>query len=232
MTSKKLLGICRDNTLWRSKCFDESTFLHNLRRRQLLLGRWSDFQAGGPEAARAAGTSVSGAHELATFQSKERKRIMTNWDPAYRGENICWYDEYIQRNAPAVVNWLQQPTLRDGSESTYIEARGLALYRPDNPDRDPHKPETTFAVAPLDDGSVCLWDVTGAKGRKGAIYAKSRPGILHGHWGGSSSRSKKIDSSVTECVSVDSKTHLAFFAVQSRTLRFPSLVLNFVAIHG
>lgn len=216
--------------MWRSKCFDESTFLHNLRRKQLLLGRWSDFQADAPGAGRAGRTPVSDARELAAMKSKERKRIMTNWDPAYKGENICWYDEYIQRNAPAVVNWLQQPTSRDGSESTYIESRGLALYRPDNPDHDPHKPETAFAVAPLDDGSVCLWDVTGAKGRKGAIYAKSRPGILHGHWGGSSSRSNKIDSSVTECVSVDSKTHLAFFAVQGRTLRL-SLLLRQVCDH-
>lgn len=170
---------------------------------------------------------MSDARELATLKNKERKRIMANWDPEYKGESICWYDEYIQRNAPAVVNWLQQPTLRDGLESTYIEARGLALYRPDNPDQDPHKPETTFAVAPLDDGSVCLWDVTGAKCPKGAIYARSRPGILHGHWGGSIIR-KKIDSAVTECVSVDSKTHLAFFAVQGRASKLPPLFFKFV----
>lgn len=173
---------------------------------------------------------MSDARGLAAFRSNERKRIMANWDPAYEGENVSWYDEYIQRNTPAAVNWLEQPTLRDGSESTYIEARGLAIYRPDNPDHDPHKLETIFAVAPLDDGSVCLWDVTGSKGRKGAIYAKSRPGILHGHWGGSSGRSKKIDSSVTECVSVDSKAHLAFFAVQSRAYIFQSLVSIFVAV--
>lgn len=145
---------------------------------------------------------------------------MANWDPTYPEENVNWYDEYIQRNATAAVNWLQQPKLRDGSESTYIEARGLALYQPDNPGQDPHKPQTVFAVAPLEDGSVCLWDVTGAKGPKGAIFAKSRPGILYidGFSRVGGTRSKRIDPSVVECVSVDSKGHLAFFAVQSRTL--------------
>lgn len=143
---------------------------------------------------------------------------MANWDPSYEGERVNWYDEYIQRNAPVAVNWLQQPALRDGSQSTNIEARGLALYRPDNPNQDLHKPEAIFAVAPLEDGSVCLWDVTGARGRKGAMFAKSQPGILYidGPSGDNQRRSKRIDSGVTECVSVDSKLHLAFFAVQSR----------------
>lgn len=159
-------------------------------------------------------------YKLADLRSKERIRIMENWDPSFPGENVNWYDEYIQRTAPVAVNWLQQPSLRDGPESTYIEARGLTLYRPDGSNEDAHGLETIFAVSPLDDGSVCLWDVTGARVRKGAIYAKSRPGILFidGPSADNSSRSKRIDSGFTECVSVDSKLHLAFFAVQNRKL--------------
>ncbi|KAG6367985.1 hypothetical protein INS49_002185 [Diaporthe citri] len=145
---------------------------------------------------------------------------MENWDPSYTGENVNWYDEYIQRNAPVTVNWLQQPVLRDGAESTYIETRGVALYRPDNDQQGRHGLESVLAVSPLDDGSVCLWDVTGAKCRKGAICARSRPGILYidGPSADNSSRSKRIDSGVTECVSVDSKQHLAFFAVQNHLI--------------
>lgn len=144
---------------------------------------------------------------------------MANWDPSLPGENVNWYDEYIQRNAPVTVNWLQQPVLRDGAESTYIETRGVALYRPDNGQQGRRGLEPVFAVSPLDDGSVCLWDVTGTKGRKGAIYARSRPGILYidGPTADNSSRSKRIDSGVTECVSVDSTLKIAFFAVQNRT---------------
>lgn len=146
---------------------------------------------------------------------------MENWDPSFPGENVNWYDEWTQRTAPVAVNWLQQPSMKDGNERTSIEARGLALYRPDGEDRDPHMLETIFAVSPLDDGSVCLWDVTGAKGRKGAIYAKSKPGILFIDGASTDNRtpSKRIDSGFTECVSVDDKLHLAFFAVQSRKLR-------------
>ncbi|KAK7738067.1 class II myosin [Diaporthe eres] len=145
---------------------------------------------------------------------------MENWDPSYPGENVNWYDEYIQRNAPVTVNWLQQPVLRDGAESTYIETRGVALYRPDNGQQGRHGLESVLAVSPLDDGSVCLWDVTGTKGRKGAICARSRPGILYidGPSADNSSRSKRIDSGVTECVSVDSKLDIAFFAVQNRDI--------------
>lgn len=149
---------------------------------------------------------------------------MENWDPSYPGENVNWYDEYIQRNAPVTVNWLQQPVLRDGPESTYIETRGVALYRPENTSDGRHGLESVLAVSPLDDGSVCLWDVTGTKGRKGAICARSRPGILYidGPSADNSSRSKRIDSGVTECVSVDSKLHLAFFAVQNREFDVPT----------
>lgn len=161
---------------------------------------------------------MSDAHALADARTRERKRIIANWDPSYHGENVNWYHEYIQRNAGIAVNWLQQSTLKDGAESMHLEARGLALYRPDNPHQDPYKAEAIFAVSALEDGSVCLWDVTGAKGRKGAIHAKSQPGLLliDGTSAGNNNRSKRIDTSVTEVVSVDSKLHLAFFAVQSR----------------
>lgn len=161
---------------------------------------------------------LASSNELANLRRKERVRIMENWDPSFPGKNVNWYDEFIQRTAPVAINWLQQPSMRDGSESTYIEARGVALYRPDGAGSDSHQLETIFAVSPLDDGSVCLWDITGAKGRKGAVYAKSRPGILFidGPPADNSSRSKRIDSGFTECVSVDNKLHLAFFAVQSR----------------
>lgn len=181
----------------------------------MLVGRWNDSRADVRDTSTVA---TNNDHTLAEAKTRERKRIMANWDPSYKGENVNWYDEYIQRNAAVAVNWLQQSTLEDGPESMHLEARGLALYRPDNPHQDPYKVETTFAVSALEDGSVCLWDVTGARGKKGAIYAKSKPGLLFidGASTGGDSRSKRIDTNVTEVVSVDSKLHLAFFAVQSR----------------
>lgn len=181
----------------------------------MLLGRGNDALSDELDTMTFAATN---ARKLADARTRERKRIMANWDPAYQSESINWYDEYIQRNATVAVNWLQQSTVKDGPESMHLEARGLALYRPDNPHQDPYKAETIFAVSALEDGSVCMWDVTGARGRKGAIYAKSNPGILFidGAEAGSNNRSKRIDTTCTECLSIDSKLHLAFFAVQSR----------------
>lgn len=217
LVSKKLLEICRHNAFWRSQCFESSTFLESLHRRQRLLGRLSEPSDSADAPAPDQG-SVLGRPDIAPSRRNERLRIMANWDPSFPGENVNWYDEYIQRNAPTTVNWLQQPVLRDGVESTYIETRGVALYTPENGQQDHQGLETVFAVSNLDDGSVCMWDITGTKGRKGAICARSRPGILYvdGPSADNSSRSKRIDSGVTECVSVDSKLHLAFFAVQNR----------------
>lgn len=156
---------------------------------------------------------------MAESRERERVRIMANWDPCFPSERVSWYGEYIQRHGPVVINWMQH-AYYDGenralssSPEDFVEARGIALYYPDGP-----RAPTVLAVAPLDDGGVCLWDVGGTRGKRGAIVARSRPGILFidGPSADNRRRSKRIDSGVTECVSVDSGLHKAFFAVQSR----------------
>ena len=140
---------------------------------------------------------------------------MANWDPAFPGETISWYDEYIQRHGPTCVNWMQTPRLRDRGVQAINEARGVALYSPyDGNDGL----GTMLAVSPLDDGSVCLWDVKGSRGPQGSILAQSKPDILFidGPSSQNARRSKRIDTGVTECVSVNHDGHRAFFAVQSR----------------
>lgn len=140
---------------------------------------------------------------------------MANWDPTYPSERVSWYDEYIQRNGPVSVGWLQMPRIRDREVEAIIEARGMALY---NPYDGQDGVGNLLAVSPLDDGSVCLWDVNGGRGKQGGIIGRSRPDILFidGPNGHNTRRSKRIDTGVTECVSVDHSGHRAFFAVQSR----------------
>jgi len=164
---------------------------------------------------------------------RERARIMANWDPCFPDERISWYEEYIQRQGPMAVNWLALPRHHRDHDpdqtlvvEDHVEARGVALYRPDNHREGDNETigglETLFAVSPLDNGSVCLWDMNGTREeggkRRGAIVAKSRPGILFldGPGADNNRRSKRVDSGVTECVSVDSWHNRAFFAVQSR----------------
>lgn len=145
---------------------------------------------------------------------------MANWDPTYVGEDVSWYSEYIQRHGKIAINWLQQPQISEGSEMRVNEVKGVALYRPDNPECEPGRAGSVFAVSPLEDGSVCLWDVNGTRRKPGGIAVKSEPGILFidGPRGNNSLRSKRVDSGVTECVAVDSYRGRAFVAVQSHLL--------------
>ena len=125
-----------------------------------------------------------------------------NWDAGGPSESIDWYAEYVSRCAPVRMNWLQP---QRSSDAVTIEARGLGFLG--NDQRGLH------AVAPLDDGSLCLWSLgTGdAKGahdkRLGAICARSRPGLL--------AIRRRCAPETVECVSVDHFQQKAFVAVGS-----------------
>ncbi|KAK0657251.1 hypothetical protein B0T16DRAFT_319558 [Cercophora newfieldiana] len=220
LVSRAFRIIARDDNLWRSHCFENSSFLEVVDRRHAL------------DVSRRAGTAVwehrgsdDGEEDYAVSVTApvesprmlDRKRIMANWDPCFPEERISWYDEYIQRHGPIAVNWMQVPRT---ATTDFVEARGVALYRPDGTHSRTSGPDTLFAVSPLDDGAVCLWDVNGTRGKRGSIIARSRPGILFidGPNADNSRRSKRVDSGVTECVSVDSELHRAFFAVQSHLI--------------
>ncbi|KAB8304320.1 hypothetical protein EYC80_003730 [Monilinia laxa] len=219
--SKRYLELARDDTLWREQCFIHSSFLDKLRRRQELISTESQDDSGMRNLAIALatnnGTSDSrlhkARHEAQDPKAKlnERIRILANWDPSYPTENVKWYDEYIARNAPISTNWLQQPRNRESPSHEHLEVRGMALYTP--------RGETgaTMVVAPLDDGSICLWDISANASRKGSIIARSKSGILSVDETPQDRklRSKMISTGVTECISVDSTLKRAYIAVQS-----------------
>lgn len=142
-------------------------------------------------------------------REREYSRIAANWDPTFPNERTNWYHEYIQRNAPVTTSWFERPQTPEGSVVEPIEVRGVALYRPSKVENQ------LFAVSPLDDGSICIWDVKGTKGRKGSIISKSGPGLLWDMQGIASVdiSNKSIDKGIIECVSVDDHRHAAFFAV-------------------
>ena len=70
---------------------------------------------------------------------------------------------------------------------------------------------------PLDDGSICIWDISTNAPKKGSIIARSKSGILSVDENPKDlkSRSKMISTGVTECISVDSTLKKAYVAVQS-----------------
>ncbi|KAK4238107.1 hypothetical protein C8A03DRAFT_15417 [Achaetomium macrosporum] len=219
--SRRFHSLARDNGLWRVRCFEESPFLEALDDRRHRLGLFHQLSQLKPKTSGGGGEDSEDVEDEESRPDKkskelERVRIMANWDPSFPSERVSWYDEYIQRHGPVAVNWMQNAYSGDrASPDDIVEARGVALYYPDG-----LSGKTILAVSMLDDGSVCLWDVGGTKGKRGAIVARSRPGILFvdGPGADNNRRSKRVDSGVTECVSVDSRQHKAFFAVQSHLI--------------
>lgn len=132
-------------------------------------------------------------------RKREIQKITANWDPSFPGEAINWYDEYIHRNSPISVSWFERPQLRDGGLKDTIEVKGVAVYQ--------HGDDEVFAVSPLDDGSVCLWDVKGTRpgNKKGSILQQSKAGLLRMN----SSKSPYLSA---DCVSIDNSRGRAFFA--------------------
>ena len=136
-------------------------------------------------------------------------RAMANWDPTYPDEKVDWYGEYIARHAPLSMSWLEQPFsgLREK-----VETKGLGILKDHN--------DSNVVVAPLDDGSVCLWSIgrddAVPNSQDGRIIARSRSGLLSSKgpdYG--TSQDLTTNSGVIECVSVDGSRNKAYFAVQS-----------------
>ena len=221
--SRRFLALGRDESLWREQCFQKSSFLTTLRRRQGLIISESAQESQFRDLARAlaSGNGLDNSRlsndqdEAMDTKAKanERIRIMENWDPTFPEEKIRWYDEYIARNAPISTSWLQQPRHQESSQREYLEIRGFGLYTPKGED------DSTMVVAPLDDGSVCVWDISRTHDKRGSIVARSKPGVLSvdkdSAPDAATKRSKMINTGVTECVSVDSMLRRAYFAVQS-----------------
>ncbi|MBE3047569.1 hypothetical protein IMZ48_34660 [Candidatus Bathyarchaeota archaeon] len=158
------------------------------------------------------------SRNLEGVKAISKTQVRANWDPSYPGEpSTSWYDEYIQRHSTSLrTNWFQSPYRSGATKGLLNEARGLALYTPGKVQGEPRE-ESLFAVSPLEDGTVCLWDVNGTRVRKGAVLDKSAPGALFSYGNDpANARWENRSNSVTECVSVDSLSNRAFFAVQSR----------------
>ena len=142
-------------------------------------------------------------------------RAMGSWDPTYPDEQVDWYGEYIARHAPLSMSWLEQPISEQNGLREKLETRGLGILKDDN---------DSMVVAPLDDGSVCLWSIgqEDATPTDGRIVARSRPGLLSNYgpedstWQNQrTSRAKMTSTGVIECVSVDKARNKAYFSVQS-----------------
>ncbi|TGJ83264.1 hypothetical protein E0Z10_g5472 [Xylaria hypoxylon] len=175
----------------------------------------SRFPKNSYESAGTSPTGEDGASMLLPFSNMCRysdEARTANWDPSFPTETTDWYSEFIQRNAPVITNWFERPQTPNGHTEDAIDVRGIALYKP-------YKAENQlFVVSPLDDGSICIWDVKGSKAKRGSILSKSKPGLLWHAQDTSSGEqpNQSIDRGILECVSVDNQRHAAFFALGNK----------------
>ncbi|KAJ5606515.1 hypothetical protein N7510_009296 [Penicillium lagena] len=230
--SRKLFGLARDNNLWRLHCYEQSwsalltsrpagRATESLRTNEpaslTTLGQTSLRDLIQPPAPHAENGVSDGAPRGMSLGEKARAAM--EWDSSAEGEDIDWYSEYIARHGPISLTWVQQPRVRNakGRQWERCEVKGMGLLK------DWSSARQNKIVAPLDDGSVCIWDLnhshcTDSPTTKGRVLGVSEPGILMTDLSG---RSRENAASKTalefinpgECVSVDSLRQRAYLAV-------------------
>ncbi|KAF7190470.1 hypothetical protein HII31_08184 [Pseudocercospora fuligena] len=230
LVASRYLTLGRDNTLWKTLAFDRSR-AEALRRRR----DWLAAQAPSLAELRNAVTALPGANLTATDVAQligrpgqqhassdpasearvQRQRAFANWEPGYPIERIDYYEVFIHRHAPIDVAWIDLPNQHVSDRDELREVTGIGLLR----DQQDLCRET--AVAPLDDGSLCLWDLsarsTDHNGGGGRLLAQSKPGLLSGRPPSSVSESHAImtETGAVECVSIDHSASKGYCGVQN-----------------
>ncbi|KYG46478.1 hypothetical protein M433DRAFT_106274 [Acidomyces richmondensis BFW] len=228
--SARYLTLGRDNALWRAECFNHSR-AEAIRRRQHMLNVADARLAELRNAVNALpgndgsvwDTSQNGENEDIGCSSNPAQRAITlkhravaNWEPSYPNESLDYYTEFIHRHAPIHIEWLDLPKSQSSSgRDGPREATGLGTLAAEGSDDIQH------AVAPLDDGSICIWDLSARTvsypGGQGKLVGQSRSGLLTGRGPGQRPESHIImtETGAVECVSIDSSKKKGYFAVQS-----------------
>lgn len=230
--SRQFLGLSRDNNLWKQLCFEHSAA--ERRRRRLLstseidprlaeLVRAADSIAGAFTTSVHDPTAPSAEVQVQQNVSKRKAALLANWDPTFPGESVSFYQEFIQRHAPHSITWFQGAKYGHRDDNLHHEATGVGVLYNANGFADK-------LVAPLEDGSISIWDACASYGRQGRIIARTAIGVLPRK--GSDldydtrlrqSQAIMTETGAVECVSVDSRQNKAFFAVQN--------ILNEVDLH-
>ncbi|KAF9692110.1 hypothetical protein EKO04_009832 [Ascochyta lentis] len=225
--SRQFLNLSRDNKLWKQLCFSHSYTERRRRRLEITFPspqaetdpRLAELIEAANSLADTFDITVHNPHapgaeaQLNRNREKRRAALLNNWDPSGLEEKVNWYEEFVQRHAPEHVSWFQHAG-HGAEDEAPSEATGAGiLFDADG--------LASKLVAPLDDGSIKIWDASAHSSTIGKLVAQSEPGLLSDR-GPELDRDTRLTQSqaimtetgAVECVSIDSTRHRAFFAVQ------------------
>ncbi|KAJ5961588.1 hypothetical protein N7501_006529 [Penicillium viridicatum] len=227
--SKKFFDLARDNNQWRLHCYEQSWAARQAARaaarpsESVIADATVSLSTLGQESlldiiqpyVPLANAESDDAGELSR---SEKARAAAEWDSSAEGEHVDWYSEYIARHGPISLSWVEQPSVRkgEGKRGQSYEVKGMGLLK------DWSSARQNKIVAPLEDGSVCIWDLNhshsaDSQARKGRILGVSEPGILMTNLSGRRDHSPSKTSlefiNLGEGVSVDSLRQRAYLAV-------------------
>jgi hypothetical protein len=136
---------------------------------------------------------------------------LANWEPGFPGENMDYYEEYIHRHADVNINWIDLPNESGKDRREMREATGIGILS-DGGSGSQHM------ISPLDDGSICVWDVTARStmdsGGSARLVGQSMSGLLTGRATPDKSHTLMTETGAVECVSINSSSKRGYFAVQ------------------
>ena len=225
----KYLALARDNALWKTVCFEHSR-VEALRRRQQLLNAQDARLAELRNAVSALPGADLSAWDVAQLRGssqprasvdpeaearRQRNRALLNWEPGYPDEQLNYYEDNIHRHAPMDIGWLKLPRTEVVDKEALPEATGISTLCGSQDGRPDH------VVAPLDDGSVCIWDIssrsTQSSGGGGRLLGQSKRGLLTGRPEDALAENHIImtDTGAVESMAVDSSARKGYFAVQA-----------------
>ncbi|KAJ5659829.1 hypothetical protein N7507_006280 [Penicillium longicatenatum] len=227
--SKKFFDLARDNNLWKLHCYEQSwaalqssrpaggmseSLLTHSTAPLSTLGQSSLRELIQPPPPQLEETVPNDTRGLSM---SERARAASDWESSIEGEHVDWYSEYIARHGPMSLSWIQQPMFQNGEgrKRTPHEVKGMGLLK------DWSSARQNKIVAPLEDGSVCIWDLNhshcgDSSSSKGKILGLSEPGLLMKNLSRRRDHSPSKTSlefiNMGEGVSVDSFRHRAYLA--------------------
>lgn len=202
---RRLKNIARDGNAWKQACFEYSRAESARRRQQLLSSQDARIVQLRQIIESTSDATGDNGVAAADVEHTARTRALANWDPSYEGEDVHFYQEYIQRHAPISLDWIQD------EHTSMHESVGMALIN-EYKDGPAQK-----VVSSLEGGSVCIYDIGSTsceRPQHTRMLHQTRPGLLTGDAPDARppSPGPSTETEATDNISVDAHSGKAYIA--------------------